>query len=244
MHDRRLDDAALDRLLADASHGFAFPPTPTFALPARRASASRRLVVALALGILVALAAASVAAGALGIGPLRVIFTDQPPEQLAPPASASRLALGRLTTLMDPAIGVPLLAPPDLDVPQAYVSADGARASLVWGSTAELPPAGASNIGLLVMAISGDMDRAWLEKLVDAGLVTIEDVTVRGEPGLWIHGPHVLRFRHAGADGDEASRLVGDALVWSDGTTLYRVESGLGRDATIALADGMMPVRR
>ena len=38
--------------------------------------------------------------------------------------------------------------------------------------------------------------------------------------------------------GDER-RWVGDALVWSDGTTTNRIESALGRDATIALAESI-----
>ena len=38
---------------------------------------------------------------------------------------------------------------------------------------------------------------------------------------------------------DDGRRWVGDALVWYDGTATYRIESALGRDATIALAESL-----
>jgi hypothetical protein len=38
---------------------------------------------------------------------------------------------------------------------------------------------------------------------------------------------------------DDGRRWVGDALVWYDGTATYRIESSLGRDATIGIAESI-----
>ena len=49
-------------------------------------------------------------------------------------------------------------------------------------------------------------------------------------------------FFYQGPNGEfieDGRRWVSDALVWTDGTTTYRIESALGRDATIALAESI-----
>lgn len=38
---------------------------------------------------------------------------------------------------------------------------------------------------------------------------------------------------------DDGRRWVGDALAWTDGAITYRLESGLGRDASIELAESV-----
>jgi hypothetical protein len=60
--------------------------------------------------------------------------------------------------------------------------------------------------------------------------------------GFWISGdPHVFFYESDGGFVDDARRWVGDALLWSDGTTTWRIESGLGRDATIEIAESIPP---
>ena len=52
--------------------------------------------------------------------------------------------------------------------------------------------------------------------------------------------PHLLRY--LGPDGDaraEATRLVGDTLVWESGGTLFRIESGLGLVETLRIAESI-----
>ena len=57
--------------------------------------------------------------------------------------------------------------------------------------------------------------------------------------GWWISGAvHELLFqRPDGNAGTLPTRLVGDTLVFSRDDTLYRFESALGKDATIAIAE-------
>ena len=66
-------------------------------------------------------------------------------------------------------------------------------------------------------------------------------VTVDGAPGYWVSGDaHLFFFTDADGDFiDDGRRWVGDALVWSDGTTTYRLESALGLEASIRLAESL-----
>ncbi len=52
--------------------------------------------------------------------------------------------------------------------------------------------------------------------------------------------PHAIEFLddESGVTRGPA-RLVGDVLVWQDGDMVYRVESPLGRDATLDIARSM-----
>ncbi len=244
MSDRRvIDDAALDRLLTDAAAAVTWPPAPALDLRAARPapSAVRRALLA-ALVALLLTAGAALAAGALGIGPLRILFSEALPSPNVPDTPlGTRLALGLPTTLDDPAILVPLLVPGQVGTPdEVYRSSDGRRVSLVWGARDALPAAGGSQIGLLAMFLSGDLDPELMGKMVIEGRVTIEPVTVRGHAGYWISGaPHLLRYRANGGSGEELTRLVGDVLVWDEGGTVVRLEAGLGRDGTLALAVSM-----
>jgi hypothetical protein len=243
MPDRRLDDATLDRLLTDASLTIAWPPTPALNLraPRSRPSAVRRAMIG-ALIALVLTAGAAIAAGALGIGPLRILFSAAlPSPNVTDTPLGTRLALGSRTTIDDAGLKVTLLEPEAVGPPdEVYRSSDGRRVSLVWGARDELPATGGSRIGLLAMFLSGDLEPELIDKIAVESRVTIEPVAVRGHPGYWISGePHLLRYLAFGGSGAERTRLVGDVLVWDEGGTVVRLESALGRDATLALAATM-----
>jgi hypothetical protein len=94
-------------------------------------------------------------------------------------------------------------------------------------------------VGLLLMAIPGDLDPALVSKVVVESRAALEPVRVRGRDGFWISGaPHLLRYLDpAGEDAAVTSRLVGDALVWDEGGTVYRIETNLGRDRAIGFAE-------
>jgi hypothetical protein len=244
MSDRRIhDDAWLDRLLTDAATAIAWPATPSIDLRAAsrpRPVVRRALLVAVAALLLTA--GVALAAGALGIGPLRILFTDAlPSPNVSDTPLATRLALGTPTSLSDPVIKVALLEPDRLGAPdEVYRSVDGRQVSLVWGVRDGLPATGGSRIGLLAMFLSGDLDPDLVQKIVIEARVSIQPVTVRGHPGYWISGaPHVLHYAATVGDGLERTRLVGDVLVWDEGGTVVRLESALGRDASIALAETM-----
>jgi hypothetical protein len=113
------------------------------------------------------------------------------------------------------------------------------QVGLVWASSPTLPDTTAPGVGLIEMAFRGKIDEGWFKKIVDPR-TKVETVTVNGHRGFWISGePH--QFFYEGPNGfvDEPRRWVGDALLWSDGPITYRLESSLGRDASIALAESM-----
>jgi hypothetical protein len=117
--------------------------------------------------------------------------------------------------------------------------AESGIVTLLWRAGGDLPGVGTSDVGLLLMAIPGDLDPDLVTKVVVESRATLEPVRVRGRDGFWISGaPHLLRyFDPGGADASVTSRLVGDALVWEEGGTVYRIETDLGRDRAIGFAE-------
>jgi hypothetical protein len=237
----------LDAALVDLAGSVEFPPTPALHVSAQLVEASRRrwfvplpraLVLAL-IGLL--LLATAAVAFALGVPGLRLTLVPSQPTASAPanPLGA-RLALGAAV----PVDGVANLAPGALGTPdEAYVIRDGAITSLVYAASEELPELDGSDIGLLVQAFEGALEREQVEKLVGEVGASVTAVSVDSAHGYWIAGPpHLLRY--LGPDGDaraEATRLVGDSLVWERDGTLYRIESGLGLVETLRIAETIQP---
>jgi hypothetical protein len=79
-----------------------------------------------------------------------------------------------------------------------------------------------------------------LTKLL-ADKTLIEPVDVRGTRGFWISGqPHELMINDGQGEPDHVTmRIVGDVLVWAQDGTLVRIESTLGKEATLEIADSM-----
>ena len=106
-----------------------------------------------------------------------------------------------------------------------------------------MPELDGSGIGLLVQAFEGALEREQVQKLVAEVGASVTAVSVDGAHGYWIAGPpHLLRY--LGPDGDaraEATRLVGDTLVWERDGMLYRIESGLGLVETLRIAETIEP---
>lgn len=210
---------------------------------------------ALALAIVALLALAAVA-GAIGLGlpGLRLILGDAPspppvagsaPSPAAGGSSApgAELRLGAAVSLEVarattgrpiPTFDDPSLGPPDgvyLDVARAD------QVALVWAASADLPETLASGVGLILMSFDGTVAPAFFQKSIGSG-VTVEPVIVDGRDGFWISGdPHLFFYESGdGALIDDDRRWVGDALVWSDGATTYRLEAAIGRERAIRLA--------
>jgi hypothetical protein len=225
-----------------------------FGRPVRRATL-------VAVVLLLVLAAAAAAVG-LGLPGLRIIFgfppgvTPQPTAiratptaspAVAPPGSpGAALGLGGSVAVeqVDAAAGFHVLRPTDpaIGVPDAaYVeTATGRRASLAWSAGAGLPPTLDPGVGLLVTQFDGRLDTGFFSKAIGSG-TTVEPVVVNGFNAYWVTGqPHF--FFYTGRTGEfveDDSRWVGDALLWSDGTYTYRLESALGREASIRIAESM-----
>jgi hypothetical protein len=212
-----------------------------------------RLALVLAL---VALLAVAVAAGAAILGLPGLRLTLAPPSSPLPTLVPSRsptpgepgssLGLGALTTLdeVETVAGRPIGLPTDPAVGQpdaAYVDRSRAnQVAFVWAASDTLTESLEPGVGLILHSFDGATENEYFEKLIHTG-TTIEPVTVDGNSGYWIEGaPHFFFYtREDGRIIDDDQRWVGDALVWTDGVTTYRLETALGRDAAIRIAESV-----
>ena len=238
----------LDALLRATAADTMFPVTPDLrgavleriARPERRSWLPARWPRALALAVISLLVlAGTVLAVALLLPGLRLTFVPILPTASVPEGPlAMRLALGDPVSAETVSVGVPdALGLPD----EAYQSGEGDVLSLVYGASAQLPDLGGSGIGLLVQVIEGELDRTRVEKLVVEVGARVVAVRVGDERGFWISGPpHLVRYEApSGGERSEATRLVGDTLVWQRGEVLYRMESGLGLVETLRIAESI-----
>jgi len=217
---------------------------------------------------LLALLGLAIVAGAVGLGlpGLRITLGEPPasvlpaptntasptgtrgptPSPTLPPIAGMRLALGRQVALGEvrPATGIAVRLPTDERVgPPDSVWIDpakGDQVAYVWKSSTALPETLEPGVGLVLMRFDGANEDEFYDKAIHTG-TTLERVKVDGHDGYWISGdPHF--FFYTAPDGhfvEDSRRWVGDALIWNDGTATYRIESSLGRDATIALAESI-----
>ena len=238
--DDRLD-AALLRLATEID----FPPTPDLrrSVAERAQAPARRLWPsawprAAALAVIATLLVAATAAALVLVLPgLRITTVPTVPTA---EAVASQLALGDPIPADTVGAGIPAaLGPPD----EAYVIGDHEVLSLVYLADDELPDLAGSGIGLLVQVIDGALDRERVQKLVSEVGASVTPVQVGGDAGFWIDGlPHLVRYTDPeGRERSQRTRVVGDTLVWERGGVLYRIESGLGLDGTLRIAESIAP---
>lgn len=221
--------------------------------PARRA-----LILAL-----VALLAVAAIAGAVGLGlpGLRLILGAPPgsqppatPSAIAPTGSPQPGAIGASMGLGEPldpldAAGLdaragfhvrmpadPTVGPPDA----AYIDdTKGGQVTLLWAARAGLPATLEPGVGLLLSQFRGTVEEGFFTKAIgnNTSLVRLQ---VGGHGGFWLSGdPHIFFWQ--GPDGfvDDTRRWVGDVLLWSDGPVTYRLETALGRDGAVRIAESL-----
>jgi hypothetical protein len=199
--------------------------------------------------------AAIVGAVGLGLPGLRLILGEPPvspppsvaPSRTAPPGPVgSSLRLGELYALdeVEALTGTPVRLPTDPAIgPPDAVYVDrvrGNQVAFVWADSESLPETREPGIGLILMRFDGRMEDEYSQKLIGQG-TTVERVTVDGNRGFWVSGEAHFFFyvREDGGIIDDGRRWVDDALAWTDGTMTYRIESALGRDETIELAESL-----
>jgi hypothetical protein len=240
---------SLDAALRDLAAEVAFPPTPDLrgAVAARLHERSRRSWApvawprALVLGIAATVLITGVVVAAVLVIPgLRLTFTPSLPTASVPSnALATRLALGDPVALDAVDARVPaILGQPD----EVYSARSGEVITLVYASSDELPELAGTGIGLLVQQINGSLERERIEKLIVEVSASVTELEIDGSPGYWIEGPpHLIRYRGpSGQERSEMTRLVGDTLVWQRGDVLYRIESGLGLETTLRIAESIV----
>lgn len=213
----------------------------------------RSLLLAIALLLVVATVAVAVGLGLPGI---RLLFgpppiptpsaTVRPSEPIASQAPGANLGLGERVEVPDIATRSafpikfptdPLAGPPDT----AWIDPRKAdQVALVWRPRADLPATLDGSVGLLLGQFNGRLDDGYFTKMIDSG-TKVERVRVGDHQGFWISGdPHFFYYEDANGNFVEDSRRwVGDTLLWTDGTTTYRLEAALGREVAIRVAESL-----
>ena len=209
------------------------------------------VVALLALAVLAALAGAA----GLGLPGIRILLgsapVSPPPTPVVAPTRSpgavpgAGMHLGERVELadLDQRAGFPVrwpqdpaIGPPDA----AYIDPTlGGQVTLVWGTRPDLPDTVEPGVGLVMTVFRGSFDNSFLNKAVGSG-TTVQLVMVDGNRGFWLSGgPHFFFYSNAAGQVFDPRRWVGDALLWADGPTTYRLESALGRERTIEVAESL-----
>jgi len=110
----------------------------------------------------------------------------------------------------------------------------------VWASRASLPETESPGVGLVLSEFQGKVDEGFFQKILDSDTI-LTRVTVGGSPGYWLSGGlHYFMYvdPQGNIQGDDR-RVVGDVLLWTKGDVTYRLETSLGREAAIRLAESL-----
>jgi hypothetical protein len=253
----------LEQALRALGRELAYPATPQIAptirqrlreqSPRRRLSARRTLLVAFAAALLASSAAVAAVPAArhavldwLGLRSVRIQRVPTQPTAPGPGAPRVGLDVGRRTTISGARASVrfsilmPRLA--RLGDPEVYVSSSppGGRVTLLYAARPGLPPAVGTGVGMLITEFQGDQPADFIEKTLGPG-TTAEQLTLRGEPAVWISGqPHVVVFRDAdGTIREDTLRLAGNTLLWRRGAVLLRIEAHIPKTAALRIARSM-----
>lgn len=223
----------LERRLSDLGGAIAYPATPTFDLSFEGRRAPGRLrPLALAFALLVA-----ALAGVLAFSPgarsaflelfrlkgATVQLTETLPEvEIQLPSFGERVTREEA----ERRVGFRLL---DLGEPDAVFVRGTRIATLVYGPV-EKPR-------LALSQLRGGVWDGFVKKAGGGG-TTVEQVTVKGEPGLFVSGDeHVVMYLdERGRISDELTYLAGTVLLWNRGDLLLRLEGDLTRAEALELA--------
>ncbi len=246
----------LERRLDDLGRHWDVPPTPDIAarvttkLAHEQVATARRRPRRLTIALVAALVGAATVAS---IAPARDAILDffsiggatvkeVPTVPRAPAAlGLDDLQLGReiATAAAATEVTFPVRLPSDLGAPsRAFVRTPptGGMLSFVWDARDGLPRPIVPGVSVLMSQFPGT---PFVEKL--AASPSVEQLMINGEPAVWFSGPdHVVIYQsRAGTVESEAARLVGSALIWTDGTVTYRLEGTLTKERAIAVAKSL-----
>ncbi|HEU4355672.1 MAG TPA: hypothetical protein VFT27_08800 [Actinomycetota bacterium] len=244
--------ADLERALTEVGARVEYPPTPsmTVAVTARLSAARdggvrpplpglalwtrRRLLVAVAIGVLALLAIA--AATRLVIGALEIRAVPTLPT--SPTTAPLPEAIGQPVTLEDAreevgfAVRLPAGAEPP-DTVRTFPTPFGDRSVLLAWDDPGLPPLEGVPWTLVLLELPGDEEYAF--KLV-AGEGPVDEVEVGGRRAYWLDEPHVLVLETA--TDIQTYEVSGNVLAWDAGDGLVlRMETALPLPDAIALAE-------
>lgn len=104
---------------------------------------------------------------------------------------------------------------------------------LVFGPEPGLPPLGDTDIGLLLVETSGNLNDAYTLAERTSG-AHLEEVVVGGERGYWLPDGRSLRSRPGGA-----WSLPGGALLWERGDVALLLRAKVPREEAIRIAESV-----
>ena len=226
--------SVLEQRLEDLGGEIAYPATPSFDLTFESRRERAPLLRPLALGFAVLAAAL---AGVLAFSPgarsaflelFRLKGATVELTETLPEVEVQAIDFGERVSRAEAErlVGFPLH---DLGEPDAVFVRGTTIATLVYGPV-EKPR-------LALSQLRGGVWDGFVKK-AGAGGTTVEDVTVNGEPGLFVSGDeHFVMFRDGqGNITDEQTYLAGTVLLWNRGELLLRLEGDLTREEALELA--------
>jgi hypothetical protein len=229
-----------ERRLVELGAALAFPPTPSLleavvdrldAPRRRRRHWGTMAAVAAAIVLLVVALPGPrrAVADLLGIGSVRIVsVAELPPVSTLVPFTGDGVSLEAAQSEVEFAIRLPDVGAPDLVLLDPSVP--GGLVTLVYEAPDGRP-------GLVITETIDSVDEALIKKVIEPG-VTVLPLAVGVDRGFWIEGPPHLLFLldAAGEVREDATRLVGDTLLFTrDGVTI-RIESALSLDETLDVA--------
>lgn len=136
-------------------------------------------------------------------------------------------------TVPEPRIGA--LGDPD----QAYLldGGDHQVVTLVWHRRDEIPVASASGASALLSVFHGGPTQPeFLKKILFQGS-RAHQVMVNDQLGVFVEGPQTVIYQSSDREVEEAqSRLSANSLIWQQDGLTFRLESELGKGASLAIA--------
>ena len=206
----------------------------------RLRSGRRRLVLALAVLALAALAATLAIPDArsallrfLQIGGARIELVDELPV-VSPIPAELELMLGQRVSLEEARSSASFELLELDDEPDAVYLGDRGTVWFLYGR-----PDGARL--LVAQTPELEVDEAFILKKLAASGTSVEPLTVRGEPGYFLSGaPHVVMLLDEfGVTYPESARLARDVLVWEENGRTIRLEGDLTRDDALEIAHSL-----
>jgi len=251
-------EAALERALRDLGRAVAWPETPDVASAVRarldrdaevrplRPRPVRRAVILAAAALLVVLG--GLVALSPGIRAAIVEFFSLPGvridvEESAPPTASPeaevRPLFGRRVPLGEARreVAFPVALPSTLGRPdEVFLLGSGPRAlvTLAYRSAPGIPADPEAGYALLVTELRGRPSEDLIKK-VDLE-TRVVPVTVRGEQGYWVEGPHLVYVEAAGEPVADEPRIAGNTLLWTRGPVTFRLEADVPLAEALALA--------
>jgi hypothetical protein len=256
---QRLTDMELERALRELGARYPYPPTPNLAVAVRRrivarpAGPTRRLALwrdprrlALAAAVVLVLAGAAALVNPATRDAIAhffhvrgvIVSRVSPLPSLSP---VTPLNLGRRTTMADAqstvsfTIGVPtVLGAADA----VYVDNEvpGGEVALAYTPRPGFPLVKQTGLGVLITEFRGDLIPGFLSKEVGPS-TTLEETSVKGDPGWWIAGePHLVFVKVGGTDQQVSLRMAANTLIWEHAGVTYRIESSLSKADAFRIA--------